>query len=95
MVVQWLRVRLPMHGMWVQSLVGELRPYFLRGNEAHAPPLDQPLNYKRSSPAATKSSCTPPKTQHSQITAQELGGAKGTGGEEPVREGLEGRWEAQ
>ena len=46
MVVQWLRVRLPMHGMRVQSLVGELRSHFLRGNKAHSAPLDQPLHYK-------------------------------------------------
>ena len=32
LVVQWLRTRLPMQGMWVQSLVGELRSYMPQGS---------------------------------------------------------------
>ena len=31
MLVQWLRLRLPMQGVWVQSLVGELRSHMPRG----------------------------------------------------------------
>ena len=27
MVVQWLRLHLPMQGVWVRSLMGELRSY--------------------------------------------------------------------
>ena len=29
LVVQWLRIQLPMQGMWVQSLVGKLIPHAL------------------------------------------------------------------
>ena len=32
LVVQWLRIRLPMQATQVQSLVGELRSHVLRGN---------------------------------------------------------------
>ena len=32
LVVQWLRIRLPMQGTQVQSLVGELRSHMPRGN---------------------------------------------------------------
>ena len=32
LVVQWLRIRLPMQGTWVPSLVGELRSHILWGN---------------------------------------------------------------
>ena len=32
LVVQWLRICLPMQGTWVRSLVGELRSHMLRGN---------------------------------------------------------------
>ena len=32
LVVQWLRICLPMQGMWVQALVGELRSHMPRGN---------------------------------------------------------------
>ena len=31
LVVQWLRLHLPMQGAWVQSLVGELRSHMLSG----------------------------------------------------------------
>ena len=31
LVVQWLRIPLPMQGMWIQSLVRELRSHTLRG----------------------------------------------------------------
>ena len=30
LVVQWLRICLPVQGMWVQSLVGELRSHMPR-----------------------------------------------------------------
>ena len=33
-MVQWLRICLPMQGMQVRSLVGELRAHMPRGNEA-------------------------------------------------------------
>ena len=32
LVVQWLRILLPMQGMQVQSLVGELRSHMPQGN---------------------------------------------------------------
>ena len=32
LVVQWLRIRLPMQGMWVRSLVGELGSHMLQSN---------------------------------------------------------------
>ena len=32
LVVQWLRIRLPMQGTRVQSLVGELRSHMTQGN---------------------------------------------------------------
>ena len=34
-VVQWLRICLPMQGMWVQSLISELRSHIHWGNYAH------------------------------------------------------------
>ena len=34
LVVQWLRIHLQMQGMWVRSLVGELRSYMPQGNQA-------------------------------------------------------------
>ena len=39
LVVQWLRIRLPMQGMRVRSLVRELRSHMPRGNEACVPQL--------------------------------------------------------
>lgn len=57
-----VRVRLPVHGMRVRSLVGELRSTRQRS----------PFTTTRSAlalqetAAATKSTCTPTKTQHSQ-----------------------------
>ena len=35
LVVQWLRIHLPMQGTWVQSLVEELRSHMPRGGKAH------------------------------------------------------------
>ena len=32
LLVQWLRIHLPMKGTWVQYLVGELRSHMPRGN---------------------------------------------------------------
>ena len=32
LAVQWLRIRLPVQGTWVQSLVSELRSHMLGGN---------------------------------------------------------------
>ena len=32
LVVQWLRICIPMKGMWVQALVGELKSHMLQGN---------------------------------------------------------------
>ena len=32
LVVQWLRLRLPVQGAWVKSVVGELRSYMPWGN---------------------------------------------------------------
>ena len=42
LVVQWLRICLPMQGTQVRSLVGELRSHMPRGNEARAPQLLSP-----------------------------------------------------
>ena len=42
LVVQWLRIHLPMQGTWVRSLVGELRSHMPWGNEAHMSPLLSP-----------------------------------------------------
>ena len=33
LVVQWLRLCLPMQGVWIQSLVGELRSHTLQGQK--------------------------------------------------------------
>ena len=38
-VVQWLRIRLPMKGTWVLSLVGQLRSHVPWGNSAYEPQL--------------------------------------------------------
>ena len=35
LVVQWLRIHLPIQGMWVQMLVRELRFHMQWGNQAH------------------------------------------------------------
>ena len=36
LMVQWLRVHLPMQGMWVQALIGELQSHMLQGKpETH------------------------------------------------------------
>ena len=43
LVVQWLRIRLPMQRMLVQSLVEELRPHMLWGSWAGAPQQDRSL----------------------------------------------------
>ena len=32
LVVQWLRIHLPMQGTWVRSLIGELRSHMPQGN---------------------------------------------------------------
>ena len=42
LVVQWLRIHLPMQGTWVQSLTGKLRSHVPQSNEAQAPPLLRP-----------------------------------------------------
>ena len=51
LVVQWLRIWLPVQGTWVQSLVLELRSHMPQGNYACVPQLEtQPKNiyiYKR------------------------------------------------
>ena len=36
LVVQWLRIHLPMQEMQVQALVAELRSHVLQGNSPHA-----------------------------------------------------------
>ena len=40
-MVQWLRIHLPMQGMWIQSLVGKLRSHMPQGNWASAPQLER------------------------------------------------------
>ena len=42
LVVQWLRIRLPMLGTWVPSLVGALRSRIPRATKAHALQLQNP-----------------------------------------------------
>ena len=42
LVVQLLRIRLPMQEMWVRSFFGELRSHKLRGNQAHALQQEKP-----------------------------------------------------
>jgi len=44
LVVQWLRIHLPMQETQVQSLVGELRSHILRGNQAWVPQLEKPTH---------------------------------------------------
>ena len=39
LVVQWLRISLPVQGTRVRSLVGELRSHLPRGNYVRAPQL--------------------------------------------------------
>ena len=39
LVVQWLRIHLPMKGTWVQSLVREPRSHVLWGNLVRVPQL--------------------------------------------------------
>ena len=39
LVVQWLRIHLPMQGTWVRLLVLELRSHVLQGNYVHEPQL--------------------------------------------------------
>ena len=55
LVVQWIRICLPMQGAHVQSLFRELGSHVLQGNQVLAPQLE-----KAQSPRATM------KTQHSQ-----------------------------
>ena len=55
LVVQWIRICLPMQGAHVQSLFRELGSHVLQGNQVLAPQLE-----KAQSPSATM------KTQHSQ-----------------------------
>ena len=42
LVIQWLRLVLPMQAVWVQPLVGELRSHMLPSNWALAPQLENP-----------------------------------------------------
>ena len=46
LAVQWLRIPLPMQGMWVRSLIWELRSHMQVGSctatgEAHVPKLEK------------------------------------------------------
>ena len=65
LVVQWLKICLPMRGMKVQSLVRELRSHMPQGNKALEPQTTEPTHFGGRVPqwripdAATK-------TRHSQ-----------------------------
>ena len=37
LVVQWLRIHLPMQRTWIQYLVRELRSHMMQGNQVHIP----------------------------------------------------------
>ena len=59
LVVQWLRIYLPVPGTWVQSLVRELRSYIPQGSQARVPELLSPLSLEpvlcnKRTPHATK-----------------------------------------
>ena len=41
LVVQWVRIRLPMRGTCILSLVRELGSHMPPGNQAHAPQLEK------------------------------------------------------
>ena len=41
LVVQWLRIHLPMQGTWILPLVRELRSHMPSGNQAHVPQLEK------------------------------------------------------
>ena len=59
-MVQWLRICLRMQGMWVRSLVGELRSHMLQGNLAHVPQLLSPRATTREKPVRrNERSCVP------------------------------------
>ena len=45
LVVQWLRIYLPMHGTWVQSLAGKLRSHMLQGNQTCTPQVEKPAHF--------------------------------------------------
>ena len=47
LVLQWLRICLPMQGTQVQTLVGNLRSHMLGSNETLVPPLESPYAVMR------------------------------------------------
>ena len=51
LVVQWLRIHLPMHGAGVRTLVGEIRCSMWRGNQAHTTKLLSPRTSIREKPS--------------------------------------------
>ena len=49
LVVQWLRICLPMQGTWARSWVGELRSHILGGNQAWGT-ISKPVSHNYRSP---------------------------------------------
>ena len=62
LVVQWLKVCLPVQGTWVWSLIRKLRSHMSQGSWAHAPQLE------RSPRATTKD----PKCHNSDLTKSKI-----------------------
>ena len=53
-MVQWLRISPAVQGMWVRSLVGELRSYMMQGNQAHQLQLEKTVLHNEEPPCSTK-----------------------------------------
>ena len=66
LVLQWLRICLPMQTTWVRSLIREPRSHMLRGNEFSMPRLEKAVYFNRDPHAATKMLPAATKTQCSQ-----------------------------
>ena len=59
LVIQWLRLYLPMQVTQVRSLVGELRSHTLQGNSARAPQLLSMRASTREKPTCWNEVCAP------------------------------------
>ena len=54
LVVQWLRIHLPVQGTWAQTLVGEVGSHMPPGNYAHGPQLLKPRSSRTRAPQQEK-----------------------------------------
>ena len=54
LVIQWLRIHLPMQGTWVQSLVGELKPPHATGQLSLHATVKSPAHKPQRRPCAAK-----------------------------------------